>query len=158
VGENADSSEIAWDYGDRDLPTPEEEEFARSLVALGARCGFYLYNDSDGTPWMLIDCGVGNTVRGLGLRVDFDSRGVRGGRSASGLNWDMGVRAERPGVLFEPPARFEVPTECRSLAELAEATCAQLERCGAEMIAAADEHEGRPPPPRSPASWLRRLQ
>jgi hypothetical protein len=157
VGETSSGKEIEWDYGDRDMPTPEEEEFARLLSALKPGCGFYLYNDGDGTPWMLVECNVQtSSCTGATCRVDFDSRGVQGGRSASGLNWDMGVRAERPSVLLEPPARFEVPAAGRSLAELAEATCAQLERCGAEMIAAAAEHERRPPPLRFPVSWLRR--
>jgi len=75
VGEDTDDRPIEWDYGDRDLPTPEEEEFARSLVALDRTCGFYLYKDTDGTPWMLISSHVHTSPRsgGATLRVDSDS-------------------------------------------------------------------------------------
>ena len=153
VGEDAGDQEIEWDYGDRDLPTPQEEEFARALLAIHRWYDFYLCNDPDGTPWMLIsrDMWTGTT-----LRVDFDSRGVRGGDSASGLNWDLGVRAEESRVLLEPPARFEIRAEGRSLPELAQATHEHLQRIGAELIARAEAHERQPPPSRFRAAWPRR--
>lgn len=98
------TEEIDWG-GQRDGgPTDAELAFAMSLNTLVAGLDYWLHNDDDGTPWLLVslDLVEDNAVRDT-LRLDFDERGIRGGWSPACLNWDDGVRAEDALINLSEP-------------------------------------------------------
>jgi hypothetical protein len=66
--------------------------------------GYWLHEDGDGTPWLLVsfDFTEGNVVRGT-LRLDFDATGITGGWSPAFLNWDDGIRCAIAGISTVAP-------------------------------------------------------
>jgi hypothetical protein len=101
-------------------PTVSELTFATSLNALVPGLDYWLHADDDGTPWLLVSLDLieGNTVRNT-LRLDFDSRGIRGGWSPSCLNWDDGMRAEDASIDLAGPDGLVLPANRLSIEELA---------------------------------------
>lgn len=80
-------------------PTPAESSFADALNALQPGLDYWLHQDADGIPWLLVslDFTEANVVHD-NLRLDFDGTGIRGGWSPAFLNWDYGVRAGSAGI------------------------------------------------------------
>lgn len=89
---------IDWG-GRREVPTMLEAEFEAELERLLPGLDYWLCQDADGCPWLLVstDFVIENVVRDT-LRLDFDPSGIRGGWSPGLLNWDAGVRAEAAGI------------------------------------------------------------
>jgi len=89
---------IDWG-GSREVPTEADAEFAGELERLCPGLDYWLHEDGDGVPWLMVsmDLVVGNAVRDT-LRLDFDAVGIRGGWSPAFLNWDAEMRAEAAGI------------------------------------------------------------
>lgn len=99
--------------GPRDEPTPAEVEFTDALEERAPMTlDFWLHEDPDGTPWLLVSLTFSGGPTGTSviktLRLDFDAAGMRGGWSKANLNWDDGVRAEHAKVDFGPPDGIRV--------------------------------------------------
>jgi hypothetical protein len=111
---------IDWGGQREGDPTVSELTFATSLNALVPGLDFWLHADDDGTPWLLVSLDLieGDTVRNT-LRLDFDSRGIRGGWSPSCLNWDDGMRAEDALINLTGPDGLVLPANRLSIEELA---------------------------------------
>ncbi|SES40523.1 hypothetical protein [Lentzea albida] len=111
---------IDWGGQREGNPTVSELTFATSLNALAPGLEFWLHADDDGTPWLLVSLDLieGDTVRDT-LRLDFDSRGIRGGWSPSCLNWDDGMRAEDALINLAGPDGLVLPAKRLSIEELA---------------------------------------
>jgi hypothetical protein len=111
---------IDWGGQREGDPTVSELTFATSLNALAPGLDFWLHADDDGTPWLLVSLDLieGDTVRNT-LRLDFDSRGIRGGWSPSCLNWDDGMRAEDALIDLAGPDGLVLPANRLSIEELA---------------------------------------
>lgn len=94
---------IDWG-GRRELPTGAEAEFAEALDGQLPGLDYWLQQDADGTPWLVVSCDLAfrNRIRGT-LRLDYDGRGMRGCWSPGGLNWDDGVRASGAPFDTGPP-------------------------------------------------------
>lgn len=109
---------IDWGGG-RHQPTPAETAFAEALDALTPNLGYWLHEDSDRTPWLLVswDFTEANVVHDT-LRLDFDVTGIRGGWSPAFLNWDDGVRCGPTGISTAPPDGIDIRSPPASLAEL----------------------------------------
>lgn len=92
---------IGVDVGGEDRAlTQAESEFLAGLHDHGATgLDVWRHSDPNGTPWLLVSFDVveGGAIVDV-LRLDFDSRGLRGGRSPGLLNWDDGVRAEHADI------------------------------------------------------------
>jgi hypothetical protein len=89
---------INWN-GRHRQPIPAESSFAEAMKALKPSLGYWLHQDADGIPWLLVslDFTEANVVHDT-LRLDFDGTGIRGGWSPAFLNWDDGVRAGSAGI------------------------------------------------------------
>jgi hypothetical protein len=113
------NARIDW-CGRRQKPTPGEVVFVEALNALMSRLAYWLHEDADGTPWLLVsfDFVEGNTVRDT-LRLDFDAAGIKGGWSPALLNWDDGVRCAPAGISTTPPEGIDITSPPASSAELA---------------------------------------
>jgi hypothetical protein len=111
---------IDWGGQREGDPTEAELVFATSLNALAPGLDYWLHADDDGTPWLLVSLDLieGNTVQST-LRLDFDSRGIRGGWSPSCLNWDDGMRAEQALIDLTGPDALVFPTDQLSIEDLA---------------------------------------
>jgi hypothetical protein len=110
---------IEWG-GRRGQPTGEESAFAEALNALQPGLDYWLHQDADGTPWLLIslDFTQAGTVHDT-LRLDFDVAGIRGGWSPAFLNWDDGVRADCAGIDTTGPGGIRMMDARTSPAERA---------------------------------------
>jgi hypothetical protein len=93
-----DKAAISWG-GRREHPIAAEIGFAQVLDELMPGLDYWLHQDPDNTPWMLVslDFVVNNVVRDT-LRLDVDETGIRGGWSPANLNGDDGVRASDAGM------------------------------------------------------------
>ena len=111
---------IDWSGQREGGPTAAELAFATSLNALAPGLDHWLHADDDGTPWLLVslDLVEGHVVRNT-LRLDFDSRGIRGGWSPSCLNWDDGMRAEDALIDLAGPDGLDFPANQLSIEDLA---------------------------------------
>lgn len=111
---------IEWGGQREGDPTEAELAFATSLNAQTPGLDYWLHSDDDGTPWLLVSLDLieGNTVQNT-LRLDFDSRGIRGGWSPSCLNWDDGMRAEDALIDLAGPEGLLLPANQLSIEDLA---------------------------------------
>lgn len=102
------------------LRQPEETEIAEALDTLCPGLDYWLHEDDDSTPWMMVSRDI---VRGGGIvavpRVDIDTNGAKGGLSPAHLNWDDGVRALDAGVDTTGPHGFEQPRSAELIGQLA---------------------------------------
>jgi hypothetical protein len=112
------NARIDWG-GRRQEPTPAEVAFAEALDALLPRLNYWLHEDADGTPWLLVsfDFAEGNVVHDT-LRLDFDAGGIKGGWSPASLNRDDGVRCALAGVGTAPPEGIDITSPPASPIEL----------------------------------------
>ncbi len=96
--------------GSRAEPTHLEAEIAGALDRLHPGLDYWLHEDPDGTPWMVVSLDI---IRGGGIvavpRIDIDTSGARGGLSPAMLNWDDGVRAEDANIDMTGPGGFDEP-------------------------------------------------
>jgi hypothetical protein len=101
-------------------PTPAESSFADALNVLQPGLDYWLHQDADGIPWLLVslDFTEANVVHDT-LRLDFDGTGIQGGWSPAFLNWDDGVRAGAAGIDIAGPDGIEITDAGASPAELA---------------------------------------
>ena len=92
---------LASAVGGTDRPLTEAERVLLAGLGDEGATGLHIWRhaDPDGTPWLLISLDLvdGDAIVDV-LRLDFDDRGLRGGRSPGLLNWDDGVRAEHAQV------------------------------------------------------------
>ncbi len=118
------NARIEWG-GQRQEPTPAEAAFAETLDVLLPRLDYWLHEDGDGTPWLLVsfDFTEGNVVHDT-LRLDFDAAGIKGGWSPAFLNWDDGVRCALAGINTAPPEGIDIAGSPASPAELAQRAAA----------------------------------
>jgi hypothetical protein len=135
------SMEEEVERGDpREEPTAAEADFIERLEALMPRSlEFYFWQDRDGTPWMItflsfsemrgVDMGLVKT-----LRLDFDSRGVRGGWSTDNMDWDADIRAEAAGVDMNPPDGISIAASRSTSDEMARAVAAWFQRHWEEWL------------------------
>jgi hypothetical protein len=102
--------------------TDAEEVFASTLRTLCSDLDvdFCFHEGADGRIWLMayIDLVQDGRIRDT-LRLDFDERGIRGGRSPAFLDWDDGVRAEDADVDAGPPDGVDVSGDGRSPEQLA---------------------------------------
>lgn len=96
--------------GTRAEPTQLECEIASALERVHPGLDYWLHEDPDGTPWMLVSLDI---MRGgvivAAPRIDIDTNGARGGLSPAMLNWDDGVRAEDAGIDTTGLGGFDEP-------------------------------------------------
>jgi hypothetical protein len=62
------------------------------------------------------------------LRLDFDSRGVRGGWSTDNMDWDANIRAEAAGVDMNPPGGISIAASGGTPDEMVRAAAAWFQR------------------------------
>jgi hypothetical protein len=108
------------DWGDRRRePTPAEAGFAEALDALMPHLDYWLHEDGDGTPWLLVSCDFieGDVVHDT-LRLDVDADGIKGGWSPAFLNWDDGVRCAIAGISTAAPDGIDITSPPASPADL----------------------------------------
>jgi hypothetical protein len=124
----------------REGPTAAEADFIGRLEALVPRAlEFYFWQDRDGSPWMIAFRGF-SEMRGADmvlvktLRLDFDSRGVRGGWSTGNMDWDARIRAEAAGVDVDPPGGISIAASGGTPGEMARAVAAWFQRHRAEWL------------------------
>jgi hypothetical protein len=147
---------------DREEPTAAEMEFSDLLTEmLKVRIKeLYLtevYFQDDRGPWMIMGLSFTRHVPGQDLlpsgkvlRLDFDSRGIRGGWSRYGMNGDVNVRAEHAHVDMSPPDGISLSAVGRTVEELARAAAEWFQRHWDEWERVRDL-----PPKRTP--WLGRV-
>lgn len=98
---------VSWG-GSRAEPTRLEAGIARDLDRLHPGLDYWLHNDPDGTPWMVVSLDI---TRGGGIiavpRIDLDLNGARGGLSPAMLNWWI-LRSHKAAVPLcgEPVVRY----------------------------------------------------
>ena len=111
----------------RQQPTAAESAFAEALDALVPCFDYWLHEDADGTPWLLVslDFTEGNVVHDT-LRLDFDATGVSGGWSPAFLNWDDGVRCALAGISTAAPDGIDITSTQTSPAGLPQLAAAWL--------------------------------
>jgi hypothetical protein len=115
-------------------PTAAEADFIERLEALVPRAlEYYFWNDPDGTPWMIAFRSF-SEMRGTDMalvktaRLDFDSRGVRGGWSTDNMDWDADIRAEAAGVDMNPPDGISIAASGSTPDEMVRAAAAWFQR------------------------------
>jgi len=114
------TSGVDWG-GERKQPTHAESAFAEALNALWPGLIYWLHQDADGIPWLLVSLDFpGNDVVRDTLRLDFDATGIKGGWSPAFVNWDSGVRAGLAEIDTAGPDGIEETGTQASPAELAQ--------------------------------------
>jgi hypothetical protein len=112
------ASRVDWG-GRREKPTPAETAFAAALDELLPHLDYWLHEDDDRTPWLLVsyDFIEDNHVHDT-LRLDFDAAGIKGGWSPAFLNWDDGVRCALARISTAPPDGIDITSPPVSPADL----------------------------------------
>ena len=87
-----------------DRPNEFERRFLEHFDPQEFYVDLWFHTDERQVQWLLVSLTLSHEGRvRRTVRLDVDTKGIRGGDSPAHLNWDSGVRAEDARIDFSPP-------------------------------------------------------